>query len=427
MAFLTRIRNCSSNHCPACSAPGVAVMRPTVTRNRRHRRTAQENLRGEPSPPEHTHRLAESGPSAPGAISLFIVRIRWATVALLVVASAARAEPPRLVDLVWEAPGSCPRGAAVSAEIVRLVPPKQGRPTLRATAYVRRLGERWSVTLTTEHGERHLEAESCAALGDAVALILALAIDPTTKPLARPLIARAPLAPTTATTPAVTSTAAFVSVPAPIPVSATSTESRPPLSRSSLRRLPRLPPAAEERTDVTPRDPRDAPLELGAALAADFGELPGPAAGLEAFVAGRLRPLRAELFGHYWFSRRAAVAGTDPPIGGDVAAYDVGLRAGLGLRRDRLELAPRVGVEVMHMTAEAFGATSSSHGSESWIGLSAGIGAHVDLAPRVALHVAADAAVPLARPEFVVLNVGSVHRPAQIAGRGVLGVVARFF
>ena len=84
----------------------------------------------------------------------------------------------------WSAPEECPSQQQVEAEIARLVGGdlrlRDGND-LRADVSVSG-GPPWSADLTTLHagrvGRRRLESPSCQAAADAVALIIALSIDP---------------------------------------------------------------------------------------------------------------------------------------------------------------------------------------------------------------------------------------------------------
>ncbi len=93
------------------------------------------------------------------------------------------------VALQWEGPDGCPDATTIQITIARLV---SGRRLAVAQPLVARVEARlttegrWSARMATrisgEDGERIYEAQSCAALADATALILALAIAPEIRP-----------------------------------------------------------------------------------------------------------------------------------------------------------------------------------------------------------------------------------------------------
>ena len=96
----------------------------------------------------------------------------------------ARAERSGAFTFAWSAPEACASQQQVEAEIARLVggdPRLRDGNDLQATVTVSG-GPPWSAELTTQHagrsGRRSLEAPSCKAAADAVALIIALSIDP---------------------------------------------------------------------------------------------------------------------------------------------------------------------------------------------------------------------------------------------------------
>src|SRR5262245_300757 len=99
--------------------------------------------------------------------------------ASLGVVSPARADSPLV--LVWQAPDECPSGPGVTRAVERLItkPPALALP---ATVVVRKRDERFTAEIRTSGGSRHLEGESCRAVGEAVAMVLALAIDPDATP-----------------------------------------------------------------------------------------------------------------------------------------------------------------------------------------------------------------------------------------------------
>lgn len=87
--------------------------------------------------------------------------------------------PP--IDLQWTAPASCPTDPEVEARVRDLVGPETGLAG-DATANVVASGDRFaaSITLRSDRGTstRSFAADSCDALADAVALVIAVGLDP---------------------------------------------------------------------------------------------------------------------------------------------------------------------------------------------------------------------------------------------------------
>jgi hypothetical protein len=123
----------------------------------------------------------------------FFRRLRAASLAALVAASAfgvapataqearvlAAAEAP--LRMTWESDDPACSGDDVSSRALRMVSPGVVPRPLQARVEVRRDGEQWLVRLQTQSGElsgrRILRAESCSELQQAIALLLAMAME----------------------------------------------------------------------------------------------------------------------------------------------------------------------------------------------------------------------------------------------------------
>lgn len=92
-------------------------------------------------------------------------------------------EPVEALELRWSAPPECPAAADVRADVRALVADAEDpQPTtITATVSLAESG-RWALELDVDNvlvsGRRTLEAESCADLAHATAMIAAIAIDP---------------------------------------------------------------------------------------------------------------------------------------------------------------------------------------------------------------------------------------------------------
>lgn len=159
---------------------------------------------------------------------------------------------------------------------------------------------------------------------------------------------------------------------------------------------------------------------------ADAGSLPGISFAFGGRAAAVIGAFRFELGAGVWLDRRTSVAQM-PSAGGDV-----GLVAGSAgacwnvLRPGKLEVGPCLSFELGRLHAEGFGATTQGSGSALWSALQGG--GLLAWAPVswIAGVVRLDAAVPFARPTFVIEGLAPVFRSAPVVGRGTLGVEVRF-
>lgn len=335
-----------------------------------------------------------------------------------VVALGQQASPS--VELAWTAPPECPSRAAVLAEVRTLLEggAASAHP-VEATAVVERAGPRWRVELTIRSdqgsGARSLGADSCLALGSAVALIVALAVDPS-----RRVPADAGALPPTAK---------------PAEGSLADADAAPPPSSSA----PAAPagPAARSRPRPAEESADGPRLAVGAEGAVDLGTLPSPAVGGALVVAGLYRSVRVEVRGRIFASQRAADVAR-PAQGVDLAYLGLDARACLAVlatgrvSREGVAVSPCLGVDLSRITGSGFGGSKTFSGDGSWSAFEPGLLGTWALASSVALRVGVDLLVPTSRPGFVVLapdgsTAESLHRPAPIAGRVDLGAELRFW
>lgn len=270
----------------------------------------------------------------------------------------------------WEAPPGCPDDAALESRIAALV----GDATIvtPATAKVQQHGDRYEVELVTwiDGGSqrRALAATSCDALADAVAVVIAVALDPIQA----------------AETPRIVQSATEVAA-----IGTTTT-------RTST-------PAAPERV----RAPRS-PLYFGLALAGGYGSGVAPSGhGIVhlGLALGR-RAWSIELDARVW-PRREFDRG-DPPVQTRVTLGTVGL---LGCGKGvfgRVELPVCAGVELGGLRARAPELRDETARNYPWIAPRARIGVRVLLGRGVGIWTAAEGAVPLAQ---AVLSVGGAADP----------------
>jgi hypothetical protein len=341
-------------------------------------------------------------------------------------ASAAAVEPeasvPELVSpgaeavvLEWDAPGSCPDAAAVRRALAGYLgeaPSAEAGAAVRAVARVSERGGGYRLSLRTETPSgvttRQTTASDCTVLVDATAVIVAIAVDPSTM-LARGAAAPEPVAVEPAVEPGPVE-------PEPEPVAAE------PVAESAAE--PVVEPAVEP-VPPTPPEPRVRfGMRVGGGV--DVGVLPGLAGGVRLAGAAFGRGWRAELRGDSWFPRTTIV---QDGIGGRVSLVSLGAR-GCGVpavARVGLEFPLCAGLEAGAMRGDPVGDRIASPQSSRRPWLAADASAGLAWAPRrfIALVLQAELVVPILRAGFRVGEV-EVHRVGPVAGRGLLGLEARF-
>ena len=337
-----------------------------------------------------------------------------ATMALGSTQQNARAgDSAALVNLQWVAPAGCPDAAHVTREVERLRPdvsPKE-EPDLSARAEVREeKSGRWHVEIRTEGrqgaGTRTVTAESCEALADATALILALAL---------------PGAPATVD-----------AGQAPAVPDAARSEPNPPSGREPRRVAAVLPPSGAvgaERSAFPGSSPsRIVRVAVVVSALVDTGTLPGAAfgAGMRiALIPEGFSALRVEVGGGLFVDQSTA---NPPSRSGSFSLRTIDAGACLIAPVQRLEIGPCAGVELASVSANGLRETVTDSVDAAWV------------VPRARATVAyfgsqwwsvrADVGigVDLNRPEFVSLGAGQglIHQPARYTGRGGLGLELRF-
>jgi hypothetical protein len=340
------------------------------------------------------------------------LRFALASVAAGLVSAAARAgasDSAGLVALEWVAPDGCPDRAYVEREVDRLLGDviAEGGPYLRARAEIRQeQSGLWHIELRTTGrqgpGYRTVAAESCVALADATALILALAIDPDRVAANR----------STKTSP-------------PRASSQPATADAPTASSSNA--APAVPPAPERSASRSP-SPRAARFSVAALAVSDTGTLPTAAAGVAARVAvipTALPFLRIELGAGLFLDEET----TNPPARSatfSLRTFDAG--GCVVTQAARLEVGACAHVELEWISAAGLYESVPSRGDADWVVLGARATLAYPLSPAWAVRGDLGAGLGLSRPEFQSAGAeqGLIHRPARYTGRGELGLELRF-
>jgi hypothetical protein len=313
-------------------------------------------------------------------------------------ASARASEAAVPVALQWVAPDECPGAEYVEREVERLLGDDSAGdgPYLQARAEVQQEEPRlWHVELRTTGpqgaGLRLVTAESCRALADATALILALAVEPERAGGSRSAKRPAEQAPA----PASTENAAAPPKPAP------------------------LPPAIS---------PRAVHFAADASGVLDIGTLPRAAPGMAVRLEaspGRLPSLRLEigagLFRNEATTSPAARSGTF-----SLRTFDAG--ACIVKSAERLEIGACADVEVAWLSASGLYEAVTSRGEAEWLVPRARATAAYLGSSAWAVRADVGGGLDVSRPEFMSEGTeqGLIHRPSRYTGQGALGLELRF-
>jgi hypothetical protein len=325
-----------------------------------------------------------------------------AVLAVVSVAMNARAQAPLTLD--WQAPDGCPTGPSVTRAVEKLITEPPPR-VLEASATITKQGERWAAEIRTSRGERRLDGESCRAVAEAVAMVLALAIDPNASPNAAAF-------------------AAFDEPDSPAPAP----ESPAPAPRAPAPRAPAPASTTSSRPSDRPTSPTEASRErdddaLGvlAALFAvgELGMLPQPTLGAALGVGVGAGAWSAEV-GPMFLIPRPGSLENDTSRGGEIG-YMGGYAAGClaPFRSRRFDVCGAF--EFGRIAGTGFGVTDPLPGEALWLAPALFGAMRVPVAGSFRGEGRLGLVAPLHRPTFELDDLGDVHRPALLSVRGELG------
>jgi hypothetical protein len=353
-----------------------------------------------------------------------------AALALSFVASTAGAQSLP-IDLEWVVPGGCPARERVLEDIGKMAHPAPGQPRVRARTFIIERGSidssgrastEFVAELTVGDGFRMLHADRCEAAADAVAFILALALDPAAKPLTSTAAA-------TAMSAAPGPTDAGVPAPAPAPAPGAATNARdsakPPDPTAGTPPAPSAPPSAAPETPPRPWPDRN--LSVLAGAGGDLATMPKPTIGPFLALGIRAAMFRIEAHGVLLPQQTTSVVSDGNTFGARISGFAAGARAAYRATLGPLDAGPMLGLTYHRLSASAFGATQSGSNDGDWVSGALGGFLAVPFADWIALRLDAAADFAFGRPNFVIENVGSVHTPATLSGCAGLGLEVRFF
>ncbi|KYF68340.1 hypothetical protein BE11_47320 [Sorangium cellulosum] len=336
--------------------------------------------------------------------------------------SAARADD-RPFALRWTAPADCPSGAAVEAEITRLLgdqsPTSNG--TLRAAGTITPAGTGFvlSIEISRDGREsaRTVRGATCRALADAGALMVAMAIDPEVATRSDNLA-----------TGDRSSAGASPANPAPEPPAAAARTAEPTPPRVPSRSVPPTRGRARPTEGVAERAPL---FRIGLGGMSDLGTMQHLSGAIEPWAGVVVGPARLEVGASFW-ARNTAESAARPESGGTLDLIAGSLTACALLPplaravRPHFEIGvPCAGFEVGRMRAQGYGVSDPGEGNALWAALRGGAAAAWVVEPWVRLRLRLEAMVPLRRPRFVLEGVGEVHEPS-VAARAALGLELAF-
>ncbi len=255
----------------------------------------------------------------------------------------------------------------------------------------------WRLTLATRQGgvagRRAFEADSCVAVAEAAALVIAMMMAPNAR----------------------------LEAPGPAPSHDTKLAPRAvaPPSRAAAR--PEVPTAAHASGNS-----EAVRMRLSPAVTLDAGSLPAPTLGVGAVWSVGTHWFGVDFHGVWWPARRRSLperSGSGVEVGLVTAgAQGCALLGQLG----STALRGCLGGEIGSLSADAFGVSRTQAAHPFWAGVAAGLGWEVSLGRAMAAWVQAGAIAPLTRPAMVVSPYGEVFRPESIATRGAAGLAYAF-
>ncbi|MEO8875533.1 MAG: hypothetical protein ABI461_08100 [Polyangiaceae bacterium] len=304
--------------------------------------------------------------------------------------AAAASSRPQLT-FAWSAPEGCEGERDVRARVDRILG-THATPHENVDAKVRVVTEggtyRAEIELNSagSSSSRRVDDASCSALADAVALIVALAVDP--------------------------EAAAPKTDPTPPPPPAKPEPPKP------------TPPVSGKIADAAPEHVTRRPFYFGASVLLDTATLASLAGGAE-LVAGYNPPHMALELSGTWLAGQDAHLSSVPTEGASEHALGIGARACWEIIDSAFTLGPCGGAELTGIFADGFGSTTPSEASAGLVRALLGGRAKLQFS-RFALRLAAEAAIPFTRPSFVIDNGGLVQKISPASFRTTFGAEIHF-
>lgn len=335
----------------------------------------------------------------------------WCSSLLISGAVFAQAQEPEPLplDLVWQGPETCTGTSQTIAEIRRMI--SSARPLANATrvavAVEARLTSdgKWAIRLATvsgeRTGERQLRAETCDEARRAVALLVALMLDPQAH------------------------------VADPVPQKTTSEQSLPTADTG-----PEKDVQPERKAAAVPESKPNAPLVrtsldpvrgcFGAHLAADNGTLPSIDIGARLLLGVKTREWQLVLRAGGWLNRNSDYSAA-PGTGVRLGLFDAELAAcGIAVHKGAGSLQLCAGPRLYAFHASSYGVSSPASVTHVWSGGFGELAFLYRVVHGVVIRLGVQALVPFQRPRFAIADLGFVYQPHPIAERVSLGPEVEF-
>lgn len=311
------------------------------------------------------------------------------------------------VDVRWEGTGACRDETTLRDRVQRYLYPDS--ELAKISAVLRTVGDPPTIdaelTITSDTGEssRALHASSCEELVDAVAVVVAMTLDPTldlsavTEPEEPEPEAPEPKEPD-ATLPEPTRGEPDAPSPEPTPA--------PPPPDPA----PQDPPRSQRRLEIAGVG------ELAGGVSG--GRIPAPSARLGVAGGIRIGPWRILATHRYELPRARAVED------GEIVLWSwaLGLRGCYGLRRGRFDIAGCVVFDAGQVRGAGNGLPTTARAARPWIGIGPRVALHVGLAGRWSAFAAFEGHAHALRPRFHIDGLGEVFETRTIGGSATAGV-----
>ncbi len=326
-------------------------------------------------------------------------------------------EPP--VEIEWQ--GACDGATAVRSRLDELSQPVDGRipVPVRAEVMAREdaQGVRASIVLTTPHGQstRALEAAGCPALLEAVALLIAIHVDPLEGMVEPEPEPEDPLPPEDPESP-VDPEPSELEDPGPAETGPRPAPSRDERAQPIETRPPPTPPPLVEPWGAHAR------LEVGL----QGGTL--PRVGPELVLAGGARRgwLHLEALARYAPPLRRRLAGAPDRSFVTFQAWAIGARACGRPRARTLSFPLCTGVDVGSMHGVTRGLPATQRAARALVAIPASGGVAWSVGARWSFWTRVEAAATVLRPRFTVDGLGPVHTAESWRVGGTIGVEMNF-
>jgi hypothetical protein len=290
------------------------------------------------------------------------------------------AEPSGSFRFTWAAPEECHAQPQVQAEIARLVGGDiqlHEGGDLEAKATISH-GPFWSADLTTQYagrtGRRDIEAPSCKSVADAIALIIALLIDPD---------------------------AAAANLQAP---------------KAEAPSVPEAPKTSKRQVEFL----------AGVHVQGRLGTLPGADIGTGLGIGLAGSRWRTDLRWSYGL-RRDQVASLPSGVSGRFNIATGSVTGCFNLGQTKVGFGPCAAVEVGRVSVNGYGATAGFSKHAPWLALGGGAFLSFAMGQHLRTSMEVDVVAPMYRPDYVFQDVpGTVFNAPAVGGRALADVSWHF-